>query len=205
MNSSEETRKRVHQETRKPSKKRWAVVILVPVVVVLGVLLYLAYQELLMEPRIIAPEIPQSITPANYELSQNQTEIMTLMGPPESFVILFFDEDTDDGTRSFRVETWSYFTKGAEYTFADGDLLWSGQIDVEEAELIPTLYSPEQFIGYMGLEELIVATQMDKFLVVPLEKELVEGGEVYYAEELTFGMKNGELLYVETLPLVVEG
>jgi hypothetical protein len=64
-------------------------------------------------------------------------------------------------------------------------------------------YRPEQFVAYMSLEELIAAAGLETYLVVPLEKELVEGGEVYYADELTFGLKNDELLYVEALALEV--
>jgi hypothetical protein len=57
----------------------------------------------------------------------------------------------------------------------------------------------------MSLEEVIASAGLDAFMVVPLEKELVDGGEVFYADELTFGLKDDELLYIEALALEVEG
>jgi hypothetical protein len=57
----------------------------------------------------------------------------------------------------------------------------------------------------MDLQQVIAAAGLDSFLVVPLEKELVAGGEVYYADRLTFGLKDDELCYLEALALDVGG
>ena len=155
-------------------------------------------------PKLIRVEIPDSLTPDSYALSENQTSIVARLGYPDSFAIFFFDEELEEGFETFRVESWSYHEAGREYVFVNGETISENITETEEFDFLPTPYKPEQFVEHMGFEELAAATQQEEFLVVPIEKELVEGGEVYYAEELSFGMKNGELLYVEVLHLVTE-
>ena len=75
-------------------------------------------------------------------------------------------------------------------------------MDAGELALIP--YKPEQFTEYMTLDEVIASANLNEYLVVPLEEELVESGEVYYADQLTFGLKNNKLMYIETLVVEVE-
>lgn len=105
-----------------------------------------------------------------------------------------------------RFETWSYYTSGLEYTFINGEQVAEDSLEIELlGELAPIPYRPEQFVAYMSLDEVIASAGLETYLVVPLEKELVEDGEVYYADELTFGLKNDELLYVEALALEIEG
>jgi hypothetical protein len=51
---------------------------------------------------------------------------------------------------------------------------------------------------------VISSANLEAYVVVPLEQGYVEDGEVYYADELAFGLKNGELRYVEALALEAE-
>jgi hypothetical protein len=111
----------------------------------------------------------------------------------------------DGSLMDVRFETWSYYTSGLEFTFINGDKVAEDPLEIELlGELVPIPYRPEQFVAYMSLDEMVASAGLQTYLVVPLEKELVDGGEVYYADELTFGLKNDELLYVEALALELE-
>jgi hypothetical protein len=159
-----------------------------------------------------APKIVEGIEPgvaatATNVLSANQQQVAEAMGAPEAFTLLFYEEELDDGTfDDVRFETWSYYTAGLEYTFINGEQVAEEPLEVAiGGDLVHIPYRPEQFSAYMSLEQVIDAAGLTTYLVVPLEKELVDGGEVYYADELTFGLKKGELLYLEALALEAEG
>ena len=65
-------------------------------------------------------------------------------------------------------------------------------------------YVPEQFSARMTLDDVLDAAGVEEFVEVPLEKEFLEGGDLYYAESLAFGLVDGELRYLEALALVEE-
>jgi hypothetical protein len=157
-------------------------------------------------PKIVEEVVPESFAISKQALSPEQLSVRAELGSPEAFSILFYEEELLDGSYGdVRFETWSYYNDGVEYTFINGELVGEDPIEIDVGELIQIPYTPEQFVAYMNLEEVIASAKLDTFLVVPLEKELVDGGEVYYADELTFGLKDDELLYVEALALEVEG
>jgi hypothetical protein len=176
------------------------------IVVVLTVIVLIAgWQVYLQEPKVVEGVEAETLALTQYTLSTDQVSAIDHLGNPEGFAILFYEEEQEDGAMlDIRFETWSYYTANLEYTFINGEQVSEEPLDVELlGELVQIPYRPEQFVAYMSLEELIAAAGLETYLVVPLEKELVEGGEVYYADELTFGIKNDELLYVEALALEV--
>lgn len=155
-------------------------------------------------PKIVEGVGPDNLAISKEALSTEQLSVRADLGSPEAFSILFYEEELMDGSYGdVRFETWSYYNDGVEYTFINGEMVGEDPIEVDVGELIPIPYTPEQFVAYMNLDEVISSARLDTFLVVPLEKELVDGGEVYYADELTFGLKDNELLYVEALALEV--
>ena len=156
-------------------------------------------------PKIVEGVEPGMAASAAYVLSAEQQQVAEAMGAPEAFTLLFYEEELEDGTfEDVRFETWSYYTAGLEYTFINGEQVAEEPLDVElGGELVQIPYRPEQFLAYMSLDEVLAVAELDRYMVVPLEKELVDAGEVYYADELTFGLKKGELLYVEALALEV--
>lgn len=162
-----------------------------------------AYQQ---EPKIVEGIEPETLDLISYSLSGDQAGVIDHRGNPEAFSILFYEEEQVDGSLiDVRFETWSYYSGGLEYTFINGDQVAEDPLDIELfGDLVPIPYRPEQFVAYMSLDEMVASTGLGSYLVVPLEKELVDGGEVYYADELTFGLKDGELLYVEALALELE-
>lgn len=171
-----------------------------------GVTLGSGYAEYQALPKIVADVQLDLAAAPPLPLSQDQQQVRAEHGNPEAFMILFYEEPLDDGSiGDVRTETWSYYTQGMEYTFINGELAGDEPIDVDLGELAPLPYTPEQFHAYASLQELIAAAGIDEFLIVPLEKELVEGGEVFYADRLTFGLRDDELRYVEALALEAGG
>jgi hypothetical protein len=175
------------------------------VVVLTAIVLIAGWQAYLQEPRVVEGIEAEALALAQYPPSTDQMSVIDHLGNPEAFAILFYEEEQGDGSMlDIRFETWSYFTADLEYTFINGEMVAEDALEITfEGGLVTLPYRPEQFMAYMSLDELIASSDLKTYLVVPLEKELVEGGEVYYADGLTFGLKDDELLYVEALALEV--
>jgi hypothetical protein len=165
--------------------------------------LVVGWQAYRQEPMIVEGVEPGGLTISPHTLSSDQQNVIDRFGYPEAFSILFYEEEQVGGSRvDVRFETWSYYTSAVEYTFVNGNQEAEDSLEVElVGDLHPIPYHPEQFVAYMSLDEVIASAGLETYLVLPLEKELVEGGEVYYGDELTFGLKDDELLYVEALAL----
>jgi hypothetical protein len=178
------------------------------ILVVLSIIVFIGgWQSYQQEPKIVDGIEPESLALSSYTLSGDQAAVIDQREYPEAFAILFYEEEKKDGSyTAVRFETWSYYTSGLEYTFINGAQVAEDPLEIELAgELVPIPYRPEQFVAYMSLDEVVVSASLETYLVVPLEQELVEDGEVYYADELTFGLKDDELLYVEVLALEMGG
>jgi hypothetical protein len=177
--------------------------------VVLAVIVVLAggWIEYQATPKIVEGIEPGAMELALEPLSADQKAVVDRLGHPEAFSLLFYEEETEDGSLGdVRFETWSYYTSALEYTFINGEQVAEDPLEIDlMGELVVIPYHPEQFVAYMDLDEVIASAGLETYLVVPLEKELVDGGEVYYADELTFGLKDDELLYVEALALETDG
>jgi hypothetical protein len=172
----------------------------------LGALGWIGYDVQRSTPRILEGIEVNSEAPPEYGLTAEQQETLTALGPPQSFSILFYQDTMEDGSvYDVRMETWTYFDAQTEITFVDGSRVAQDPVVIEGATVQPVPYRPEQFTGEMTLAQVLAAANLDTYLIVPLEKELLPQGEVYYADQLTFGLKDGELRYVESLPQAEEG
>jgi len=176
------------------------------IIVIVGIFLYagwLGYKEapMIVEVQESSPQLQDP-----YTLSPVQEEELFTYGYPEAFTILFYEEETvGGGTAPVRLETWDYYTQGIGLTFINGDLIAEDPIEIDNVgTLDPLPYYPEQFSAFMSLEEVIAAAGIDTYVEIPLEKEFLEGGIVYYANALTFGLKDDELVYIEALAVVTE-
>ena len=172
----------------------------------LAVLGWIGYDVQRSTPRILEGIEVNAAVPPEYGLTNEQQETLTALGPPQSFSILFYQDTMEDGSvYDVRMETWTYFDAQTEITFVDGSRVAQDPVVIEGATVQPVPYRPEQFTGGMTLAQVLAAASLDTYLLVPLEKELLPQGEVYYADQLTFGLKDGELRYVESLPQTEEG
>lgn len=157
-------------------------------------------------PRVVSGITPGGSPGAAYTLSAQQQAVASERGAPESFALLFYQEELDDGTfGDVRYETWSYYVSAEEFTFINGEQVSMRPIEILGASVFPTPYLPQQFAASMTLQQVVNAGQLTSFTLVPLESALLPGGETYFAAELTFGLVKGQLRYVEALPLAGEG
>ena len=175
------------------------------VAIIAGVLLIGGWREYAQMPKIVEGVEPGSTGGGHYAVTDEQLDVVRELGSPQAFTLLFYEEELLDGTfGDVRFETWDYYEQDVSYTFINGELVGEDLLEVEiVGELYPIPYKPDQFTAYMSLDEVLASTGLDRYLVVPLEKELVDRGEIYYAPELTFGLKDNELLYIEALGLEV--
>jgi len=162
-----------------------------------GALALVARSAMATSSRMVTGAVPAAPTWAPHPLGSDHAVTIREHGIPQAFTILFYEED---GT-PVRGETWSYYDQGLEVDFVDGELQGERTIDMATGDVIPVPYRPDQFAAFMSLAEVLASAQIDHYLVVPLEDGLVKGGEIYYADEIMFGLKDGALRYVQVLAL----
>ena len=171
-----------------------------------GIFLWAGWQGVQEAPTLFEGSAPQGLSGVGYSLTPDQAGIQAELGPPEAFTLLFYEEETLDGSlRDVRLESWDYYSHGVGYTFINGELTGEDELDISEiGKLAPMSYDPEQFRAYMSLDEVLAAAGLDTYLEIPLEKEFLKNGDLYYGESLTFGLVGGELRYLEALALIEE-
>ena len=131
-----------------------------------------------------------------YVYSQEQMAIQQSYGPPSRFNIIF----SGDG----RMDIWIYDTMGYTVIFRDGVKFLEENVEPEYQEgMYATTYTPSLFYQGMGVDEIVLATGRQKFLLTSMG-DLVEEGRLMHLEGLTVGLKDGQVLYVETFPAVTE-
>jgi hypothetical protein len=146
-------------------------------------------------PRLIGNITPPEVAIPSYTLSEAQQAVVSAHGYPDSFTILFYE---DENGADARQETWTYSADRAAYTFHNGAL--DGEMELPAVgEVMAAPYRPEQFTAYMSLDQMLAATGIAEYMVWPLEDELIPGGESFFGDQITFGMLDGELLYVEAV------
>ena len=168
-----------------------------------GIYLYAGWQGFQESPKLVEVQDMGFQLTDPYTLSSAQEEQLFSYGYPEAFTILFYEEKTISGSvEPVRLETWDYYSQALSLTFINGDLSAEDPLEIDDpGSLDPLPYFPEQFRAFMSLDEVIAAAGIDSYVEIPLEKEFIEDGVVYYAYSLTFGLKDNELLYIEALAL----
>jgi hypothetical protein len=191
-------------------KKRTTRIILTSVIAVVLIVISLlaislnnAYQNSvkLAEGLVVNPEAVKS-----YQLSADQTAVVAQYGYPDSFTITFYTEEYDpnyDG--EVREETWRYYTSGVAFDFYNGKLMYTNPISDPPTGWVALPYRPEQFTAYANLETTLASASITDIIELPLEKELIENGKLYYAAGLSFGTVDDHLIYVETIMMQEEG
>lgn len=150
--------------------------------------------------RLVSEAAPQAPARSPYPLGEDHALAIRDHGVPQAFTLLFYEE----AGAPVRAETWTYYSEGLEIDFVDGELQRERAIQAVTGEIVPVPYRPDQFAALMTLAEVLASAQIDYYFVVPLEEELVAGGEIYYADEIMFGMKDGRVRYVQVLALGAE-
>ena len=197
-------------KTQTPRDKSSNRIILIATLVIIlsaaGLYLYagwVGYQE---SPKIIEVRDSQPPVSEPYTLSPEQEGNLISYGYPEAFTILFYEEETpDQGVQTVRLETWEYYTMGIGLTFINSKLVSEDPLEIGDiGVLAPLPYTPELFSAFMSLDDVIAVAEIDTYVEVPLNKELMDEGKLYYAESLSFGLQDNQLVYIEALALIEE-
>lgn len=191
--------------TSRKQKPIWFIVIgvfLMITCIALAVSIIIIRNAYLQTPRIVNVLNSGSSGEYVYTLSIDQQKTIEELGYPDAFSIYFYQIDPDAGyDQGIRFETWTYYNKKILLSFQDGEPTSQETIESAQGNNLPMPYRPEQFATFMSLNRLIKSTGIQKYLILPLEPEIVRDGQVFYADQLTFGMKNDRLMFVETLAL----
>jgi len=125
------------------------------------------------------------------------------LGLPDAFSLSF--EQDPDGAR-YRVETWTYALTGMWLTFADGVLIETGSLDVTADDLSawPVEYDPFAFEPDMTLEQVQALLEGQELVSLEVPAEFGEDMLLYGGDQIVLGFTEGELEFVETLPITVD-
>jgi hypothetical protein len=184
--------------------------ILVALVILAGtclvLVLFLSYKEYLNSPKLMEGAHINPAAAANYTLTADQAEAVSKYGYPDSFTITFYKEEfAPDFTGEVREEIWRYYSAGTALSFYEGILVNEALIPDPPTSWVTLPYHPDQFTAYAPLETILASVSIKDYFELPLEKELIENGILYYAPGLTFGTVNDRLVYVETISMQQEG
>jgi hypothetical protein len=192
------------------SNRKIVITILVTLVALAGfclvLVLYLSYKEYLNSPKLMEGAHSNPAAAASYALTADQAEVFSKYGYPDSFTVTFYKEEfAPDFTGEVREEIWRYYKAGTALSFYEGILVNEQPIPDPPTSWVPLPYHPDQFTAYAPLETILASTSIKDYFELPLEKELIENGSLYYAPGLTFGTVNDRLVYVETISMQQEG
>ena len=193
------------KQKRKPHAFFWPALALVFFISLNLIILfsYHVYQNSpkLVEGRQLHPSVAQQ-----YTLSGDQEAIVAKLGNPDSFTITFYQEEFNPVyIGDVRDEIWRYYDAGIAYTFYNGKLEYQESIPDAPINFLPAQYSPDQFVAYANLKSVLASNTIPDYFELPLEKELVNHGKLYYAPGLTFGLAKDRLIYVETISMEING
>lgn len=133
-----------------------------------------------------------------YAYSGEQRAVVEEWGQPQSFYILFYQRENAEGrVETVRYEEWAFPARGKQVVFENG--LELSRAEIPKAAVYSTRYSPEQFFAFMNREQLAALTGLEDWFILPVEKELMQDADLYYAGGLTFGLQHGEVIYVEAV------
>lgn len=133
-----------------------------------------------------------------YAYSSQQQALVDEWGPPQSFYILFYQrEDVQGKVVTIRYEEWAFPARGKKVAYENGAEL--GRTEIPKAVVYSTRYSPEQFFAFMNREQLASLTGLEDWFILPVEEELVQDADLYYAGGLTFGLQDEDLVYIEAV------
>jgi hypothetical protein len=194
----------------KASRVRWpgcvlGILFIAALVVVSGAYLWL-YMDHTGPTLVRASHQAEPPAQAPYTLSTEQQQLVDEIGYPDTFTLLFYqDLDEQDQAYDIRFECWHYGAAGRDVVFVNGEKLNDESASAPEGALVAAPFRPEQFSASMGLKDVLASAGISEYVRAAADPGLVASGEVYFASQLTFGMKAGHLMAVETVPLEAEG
>jgi len=183
------------------SRHRWRGCLLGGLLLVAAIFLAGAYLWMYMVSR----EAEAAAQPP-YALSAEQRQVVDELGYPDAFTLLFYqDLDEQDRYYDIRYESWQYGAVGREVVFVNGELIRDVPAEAVPPALAATPYRPEQFAASMRLNDVLASAGIAEYARAAADPLLVPSAEICLARQLAFGLKDGRLMAVETLPVAAEG
>jgi hypothetical protein len=147
-----------------------------------------------------------SLAKSPYTLSSEQQQLVDEIGYPESFTLLFYQEQGEgDRVYDIRFECWHYGAAGREIVFVNGEETSDESVTMQTEALSSTPYRPEQFAASMRLKDVLGSIGVSTYAHAAADPGLVREGETYFASHIAFALQAGRLMAVETVPLEAEG
>jgi len=129
-------------------------------------------------------------------------EIRAYLGGPDAFVV---SVDEVDG-ELVRYESWMYYETATQFDLADGELLWSIDLDVmPDGSLYPLQYDPAMFEMLASTAEIRALLSDVELIEVPLKDKAIPKGLFLAGEQLLLGFVDDKLIYAESFALTPEG
>jgi hypothetical protein len=126
--------------------------------------------------------------------SLDQQQVLDSFGYPDTFTLIMMD--------GVRHEVWNYYLLQKSFEFLNGEFLKDRELSFLEAEFQFPKFKPTQFKEGMSLAEA-------QFLGDPtaegeVSSDLLDNAKVYnFWDQVKVGVKDGRILYVETLPVFI--
>jgi hypothetical protein len=134
---------------------------------------------------------------------------MEFLGVPDAFDISIVEVEGVN----VRMESWRYYQYGTRIDFVDGEAVWTIEIDpLPDGTICAAWYDPLDFeVGMSAAEAIQVAAAASPAGAVPELIDLSDGGEdlldgsVLVGDQITIGIYQDQVVYVETYALSPEG
>lgn len=132
----------------------------------------------------------------SFAYSSDQIAVRQAFGNPTRFSIIFNSD--------MRFETWYFDADGYTVAFIDGTQMSEKHTVPEiQEDMYATTLSPDMFDKGMGIDEIILSTGKNEFLLTPLE-DFVDNGQLMHLQGLSIGLVDGKINFVETYPAMTE-
>ncbi|MFC1678461.1 hypothetical protein ACFLZ9_01845 [Patescibacteria group bacterium] len=132
-------------------------------------------------------------------LSSAQTEIRSIYGQPEQFMVTYLPRGTKEDPQIVRSEVWFYPKQEKKVSFIGGEVLDISDF-IPEEEILPTTLRPEEFDIFMTYEEVaqkIGELNIERFDIPGFFEE---GVETFASDKAMFIIEEGEYLtYIQTI------
>lgn len=160
-----------------------------------------AAQRMLNEVQSIKDDHTQEELVVSYTYSPAQRTLLDQLGEPEGFTIRICTLE-DNTEQLVRNEEWNYYSYHAKFSFLDGALIGSEEIESFNEGSIVTPYSPGQFAYGMTFQKVLEVTGEKEFVLTEMIDEFVKDGDLYFTEQLTLAFLDDALFFIRSLPLI---
>ena len=136
-------------------------------------------------------------------LSSDQKVLIEKFGYPDSFLFMVAEDKENQPGKMSRFENWNYYDLQTSFSFTDGGITGSIEIDdVLDGTILPVDYRPDQFYNLTHWEEVkekIIEERPYGKTIIPTNQ--LPDTTLVDSEQILMGFEKDKLFYVETIPL----